>query len=257
MALLAYGLLNAYVILRSFLGFGYQMAVTPLLTMLAFAFALLHGSESWGTRRTLLLLGLTFTVSLAFESFGVATGLVYGDYHYTSWLGPKFLGLVPYLIAAAWFMMVYPSYRIAASLTPSTSRLWLWRLELASLGALIMTAWDLVMDPVMVAGEHWVWEVEGAYFGIPLQNFWGWWLTAFVTFMLFTWLSRAEPSPQREIDLSFERLAVHSYALTGACTVITAIQLGLKGPSIVGIFAMLPWALLGWWGVNGILKRSS
>ena len=48
-----------------------------------------------------------------------------------------------------------------------------------------MTAWDVVMDPLMVRGGHWVWEMNGAFFGVPLQNYWGWWLTVFVTFALF------------------------------------------------------------------------
>ncbi|NTW35817.1 MAG: carotenoid biosynthesis protein, partial [Syntrophobacteraceae bacterium] len=42
-----------------------------------------------------------------------------------------------------------------------------------------MTAWDVMMDPMMVRGQHRVWEADSAYFGIPLQNFWGWWLTTF------------------------------------------------------------------------------
>ena len=49
----------------------------------------------------------------------MATGWVYGPYHYTDQLGPKFLGLVPYLIPVAWFMMSYPSFVIADRLVPS------------------------------------------------------------------------------------------------------------------------------------------
>ena len=69
--------------------------------------------------RALRLLALVFVVSLLFESVGVATGWVYGPYHYTDKLGPKFLGLVPYLIPVAWFMMSYPSFVIADRLVPS------------------------------------------------------------------------------------------------------------------------------------------
>ena len=70
-----------------------------------------------------------------------------------------------------------------------------------------MTAWDLVMDPMMVAGGHWVWEVEGAYFGVPLQNFWGWWLTTFVTFILFLALARVSPGEGQRTERRFDRLA--------------------------------------------------
>ncbi len=42
-----------------------------------------------GLKRALALLAYSFVVSLAFGSIGVATGLVYGPYHYTDKLGPN------------------------------------------------------------------------------------------------------------------------------------------------------------------------
>ena len=74
-----------------------------------------------------------------------------------------------------------------------------------------MTAWDLSLDPLMVASGHWVWDVKGVYFGVPLQNFWGWWLTAFIVFIIYQETSRrpearrcrSYPSP---ILMSKERL---------------------------------------------------
>ena len=182
----------------SFFGVEFPPTVTPLVTLLTFFFALFHSTDRFGWKRSLLLLGLTFTISLLFECIGVATGKVYGPYHYTDLLGPKFLGLVPLLIPAAWFMMMYPSFVISTRVIPEQ---WEGRTRLvgtAAVGALVMTAWDLVMDPLMVAGGHWVWEVEGAYFGVPLQNYWGWWLTTFVTFLLFLVLGGAtlsKPDP--------------------------------------------------------------
>jgi uncharacterized membrane protein len=235
---------TAYILLSLLLGIPYHAVFTPLFTVLAFIFAVLHGSQTLGWMRTLLLLVLTFAVSLLFESIGVATGLVYGPYHYTAKLGVKFLGLVPLLIPLAWFMMTYPSFIIARLITPAINRLWLWRIALAALGGLIMTAWDLAMDPVMVAGSHWVWEQPGAYFGIPLQNYWGWWLTIFVTFWLFLSIGRIKPQPAQASD-SFDRLPVWSYAITGLSSVLTAFIFGLDGPALVGIFAMLPWVVLG------------
>jgi uncharacterized membrane protein len=68
-------------------------------------------------------------------------------------------------------MMSYPSFVIADWLVPSTWKRWQRILTVAAVGGLIMTAWDLIMDPIMVAGGNWVWDVKGAYFGIPLQNF--------------------------------------------------------------------------------------
>jgi uncharacterized membrane protein len=246
--LLIYAILTAYTVISAFLGVRYLPFFTPLLTLLAFIFALLHGSQHMRWRRTVLLLVLTFGVSLLFESVGVATGWVYGPYHYTDKLGVKFLDLVPLLIPVAWFMMTYPSYLIAERIVPDRWSTWIWRLGVAAVGAVIMTAWDLAMDPMMVAGEYWVWEVEGAYFGVPLQNFWGWWLTTFVTFMLFLVMARIGPGEKPLTDLRFDRMAILSYAITGMSSVLVVLQVGLGGPALAGLFAMLPWVLLGWWG---------
>jgi putative membrane protein len=243
--LIIYALLTFYTLLSPFLGLPYHPVFTPLLTLLAFTFALLHGTQNLGWKHTLLLLALTFAISLLFESVGVATGWVYGPYHYTDKLGPKFLGLVPLLIPVAWFMMTYPSYVIARHLVPVLRKGWIWRLLVAALGGLIMTAWDLAMDPMMVAGGHWVWEQPGAYFGIPLQNYWGWWLTTFVTFWLFLSLAHIEPEPNPS-HAYFSHLANWSYAITGLSSLLADFEFGLDGPALVGIFAMLPWVLLGW-----------
>jgi len=228
------------------LSFGrvYHAILTPIFTTLAFTIALLHGSHVLGWRCTLLLLALTFSVSLLFESVGVATGWVYGAYHYTDKLGPKFLGLVPLLIPLGWFMMTYPSYIIASRLVTPTRQTWLWRLAVAAVGGLIMTAWDLAMDPMMVGGGHWVWEQPGAYFGIPLQNYWGWWLTTFITFWLFLTIGNLQPEPTANRD-PFIRLAVASYAITGLSSILVDFIFHLDGPALVGLFAMLPWVVGG------------
>ncbi len=108
-----------------------------------------------------------------------------------------------------------------------------------------MTAWDLAMDPMMVAGNHWVWEQPGAYFGVPLHNYWGWWLTIFVTFLVFLAVSRAKPTSALGED-AFTRVAILSYAVTGCSSILADFEFGLAGPALAGIFAMLPWVILGW-----------
>ncbi len=243
----AYAALTMYALLSHLLQLPRIPFLTPIITILAFVFALLHASQRMGWQRSLLLMGLTFGVGLLFESVGVLTGWVYGPYHYTAHLGPLFLGLVPYLIPIAWFMMMYPSYVIAERLIPVSMKKWGWRLGVAALGGIVMTAWDVVMDPMMVAGGNWVWEVEGAYFGVPLQNYWGWWLTSFVTLALFVWLGRIDPTKPAQQPNNFDRLAVFSYAITSLGNVVTALLMGLGGPALAGFFAVTPWVLVGLW----------
>ncbi|OGO26875.1 MAG: hypothetical protein A2136_06150 [Chloroflexi bacterium RBG_16_54_11] len=242
--LLLYLLLISYNLVALTIGLPYHPVLTPIFTVVAFTIALLHGSQTLGWRHTLLLLALPFAVSLLFESVCVATGWVYGAYHYTDKLGPKFLGLVPLLIPLGWFMMTYPSYVIASHLVSPFRRVWVWRVAVAAVGALVMTAWDLAMDPMMVGGGHWVWDQPGGYFGIPLQNYWGWWLTTFVTFGLFLWLVRRHAEPASSTD-PFTRLATWSYAITGLSSILVDFIFHLDGPALVGLFAMLPWVVVG------------
>ena len=241
--LVLYILLTVYPIVSLAAGVSPFGLLTPISTLVGFSFALLHAGQREGWLRALRLLALVFAVSLLFESVGVATGLVYGPYHYTDRLGPLFLGLVPYLIPVAWFMMSYPSFVIADRLIPADWKRWQRLLGVAAVGGLVMTAWDLVMDPIMVAGGHWVWDVNGAYHGIPLQNFWGWWLTVFTTFILYLLVSG---KATKITAARFDRLAVLSYLVTALGIVIISLVTGAGELALIGFFAMMPWVVAGW-----------
>jgi putative membrane protein len=241
--LILYALITLYSIISSSFGFGSSHLITPLITLAGFAFALLHAGQREGWERAFWLLALVFIVSLLFESIGVATGWVYGPYHYTDQLGPKFLGLVPYLIPVAWFMMSYPSFVIADRLVPPAWKRAQRILAVAAVGGLVMTAWDLIMDPIMVAGRNWIWDVKGAYFGIPLQNYWGWWLTIFTTFALYLWLFGKGAKPAL---FGFDRLALTSYLVTALGIVAASLVSGAGGLALIGFFAMTPWVAAGW-----------
>ena len=144
-------------------------------------------------------------------------------------------------------MMSYPSFVIASWLAPSGWKRWQRLFTVGALGGLVMTAWDLVMDPIMVAGGHWVWDIQGPYFGIPLQNFLGWWLTVFITFTLYLWFF---DDTAKSIHAGFDRMALWSYLVTGIGIVVAAFLSGLGALSLIGLFAMLPWVVLTWFKLS-------
>lgn len=224
--------------------------LAPLSTLLGFLIALFHASQRMGWGRAAGMLAATFSVSLTFESLGVATGAIYGPYHYSDKLGFLFLGLVPLIIPAAWFMMTYPSFVIADWIIPAGAA---WRrAQVAAIGAAVMTAWDLVMDPIMVRAGHWVWEIQGAYFGIPVHNFLGWWLTTFISFGVFLLLGK--PALPWRDDPQFDRFAVILFALIATMHISNAFLGGLGGPALVGLFAIFPWLFFAWTQMKRYMK---
>lgn len=175
------------------------LSTARLLPLCLLLSSWLHAWFSLGLGHSLAFLGLTVVISWVLEQVGVATGWVYGTYHYTDLLGPK-VGHVPLLIPVSWFMMSYPSYVISNVILDgrpvsrwSGARHWLCA---SVLGALVMTAWDVAMDPLMSGAPHgaWIWHNPGPYFGVPLHNFVGWVTTTFAIHGVYRLFERSHPS---------------------------------------------------------------
>ena len=160
-------------------------------TLVFVLFAVVHCVAMEGSRRTLGFFAISAVVSYLMEEVGVRTGLIFGVYHYSDQLGPK-VGHVPILIPAAWFMMIYPSWVVARALMNGVNARSIRGLTAQSaIAALVMSAWDVVMDPGMAAAGNWTWEKGGAYFGVPLHNYVGWLLTTFLVYLIAGLLLRS------------------------------------------------------------------
>jgi uncharacterized membrane protein len=115
-----------------------------------------------------------YGISLASELLGTSLGVPFGDYRYTQLLGIKWFGLVPLVIPLSWFFMALPSYALALRALPAPQAAGR-RVLLASL---ILASWDLALDPAMShATQYWVWGEAGPYYGMPLLNLLGWYVT--------------------------------------------------------------------------------
>ena len=68
-------------------------AILTLLAALVFVVA--HGYIAVGWRNIIAFSLITIVISFTSEAVGVATGLIFGAYHYTDLLGPKLLGVPP------------------------------------------------------------------------------------------------------------------------------------------------------------------
>ncbi len=113
-----------------------------------------------------------YLVSLASEMLGTNVGLPFGPYRYTDGLGVKWFDHVPVLIPLSWFVMALPSFALATRWV-STHRA--WRIVVA---AGLLVSWDLALDPAMSRlMPYWIWASDGPYYGMPLLNLAGWFVT--------------------------------------------------------------------------------
>ena len=118
-----------------------------------------------------------YAISLGAELAGTTVGLPFGPYRYTDGLGPKLFGHVPVLIPASWFMMALPSYAVAGRRFPDGADL----VRRVALGSFILLSWDFALDPAMsFATKYWVWGEAGPYYGMPILNLVGWFVTGVV-----------------------------------------------------------------------------
>ena len=144
--------------------------------------ALMVRGWAWALGWLVMSAGMGFTV----EVIGVHTGLPFGHYTYADHLGPSVAG-VPITIGLAWAMMSYPCALAARLLVQP-------RILVAFVGAVALAGWDLFLDPQMVAAGQWSWQTTSPQLpgidGIPVQNFVGWLLVAFVVMLLLTLLPR-------------------------------------------------------------------
>ncbi len=107
------------------------------------------------------------------EAIGITTGLPYGGFYYTDMMGFKIFNLVPWSVALAFGPLVLGTMCLAVVASKD------WRV-IIPLSALLLVFVDLVLDPAAVVLNIWVWTEPGPYYGIPLTNYTGWFITALV-----------------------------------------------------------------------------
>lgn len=208
----------------------YTLVSLAVIAQAGLALHLLRASWAGAAiaRAVLLVVLLAWTA----EFIGSHTGLPFGEYAYTENLQPQ-IGQVPVLIPFAWLMMLPAAWAVADVLVGRAN---LARFALVS--GLALTAWDLFLDPQMVAWDLWRWAQPGGYFGIPWLNFGGWTLTAgLITAAVFARPRR--PLPRAGL------LTV--YATTWLLeTVGLGLLFRLPGPAVVGCVGMGLFVFLAW-----------
>lgn len=211
----------------------------------------LYAYRTLGMRNWLAFMIPAVVISLGSELLGTSTGFPFGDYAYLSGLGYKIAGLVPFTIPLSWFYLGLSAYLLAyAGLAGREDHSWLgnWgsKLGAISLGALLLTSWDFVLDPAMsqTAVPFWEWKQPGPFFGMPYQNFVGWLGTGmvFMGVAALLWGKQVQRLTRSQLTLP---LAI--YVSNFAFAAIMSMGAGLNTPVLLGVIIGLIPALVTWW----------
>ena len=150
---------------------GIMTLVTAILVDLFF-FA--HARMVIGTPAAVKMFLIGIIGAFLFEEF---VGLQSGQYYFTELMGPK-IDKAPVVMGFAWMAVFYMGWFMANLVcdgAPSPRNSSIARVIVNALvAALIVSATDLVADPVSVDAGLWVWIDGGPFYGVPYSNYIGW-----------------------------------------------------------------------------------
>lgn len=151
------------------------------------AFVLIHGVRRYGWDNLFVFFGITFLISWTIEAASIAASFPFGNYHYTELLGFK-IGAVPLTIMPAYFVSGYLAWTMATifvgDLGTGMNKRNLFLVPFVA--SFILVMWNFCFDPIRSTIEGaWIWEGGGPYHGVPISNYGGWYLTAFLIFQVF------------------------------------------------------------------------
>lgn len=193
--------------------------VTVMVVLSFFACAALHAaSESFLAFLTLMVAGVL--LGFVAEFMGDRLGVPFGSYDYAPGTWLKVLG-VPAIVPFAWAMIAWPAF-VAGRMVGKPL-----------LGAPILAAWDLFLDPQMVDDGRWTWAKTAwpKINGVPVSNLIGWLIVgALMMFFL-------DQGVNHVID--FEGIPLLVLAWTAVSSFVGHLLFfGLRGSAVVGGIAM-------------------
>lgn len=216
--------------------------------LLAVVAVSLYCFRTFGLKVLLTFFVPAIAVSLISELLGTSTGFPFGDYTYLSGLGYKIAGLVPFTIPLSWFYLGFAAYLLARGSLLQTKTSW-WRHGLAlSVGALLLMSWDFVLDPAMsqTAMPFWYWHEPGAFFGMPYQNFSGWFFTGLI-FMAIAALFWRNSDRLTNITRSSLTLPLVVYLANFGFAMFMSLASGIIPPVLLGLAVGAVPAVICWW----------
>jgi uncharacterized membrane protein len=203
-----------------------------------------------GVRQWLGFMLPALVLSLSSELLGTSTGFPFGHYQYLSGLGYKIAGLVPFTIPLSWFYLGFSAYLLArAGLENTRIAPWIQQVVAIALGSILLTAWDLVLDPAMTqtAVPFWQFQEVGEFFGMPYRNLSGWIGTGVVFMTVAAAIWEKKPLNVQRSQLLLPLTVYLVNFAFGAVITVTSLDSRFLIPTALGVLVGVIPAIVLWW----------
>ncbi len=180
-------------------------------------FALAHGARRYGWGGSIAFCVITLVIANIYENLSITTGFPFGFYTHGPSLGPRLFN-VPLMIGPIYSGAGYLAWIIANMILGEPSRIGdrFWTLAMPIVAAFIVVGFDICIDPIGATIAHrWHYAEHGAYFGVPLSNYLGWYLTTWTFFQVFAVYLAISQIPVRPVGLGFWYEVSAYWALLG------------------------------------------
>jgi putative membrane protein len=230
----------------------YESWFSALVVLLPLIGIFGHMVLNFGKFYAFIFVLLSSGIGFLAEWIGLNFGLTFGGgYFYQNMLGPDIFG-VPLLVIIYWSVFIYTGYGLI-------DFIWPWKIEKrflisksferAFFTAIAVITIDLIMDPLLVLLGKWSWPEGGIYFGIPWQNFRGWFLVSFFAIFLFEFFNKKK---QQRFFTVRDFIPASGYCLIIFSFSLLALSQQLYLPTLIGVLVSLPWIILA---ISKIKKR--
>jgi len=208
----------------------------------------LYAYRTLGLKALLAFVVPALAISLTSELTGTSTGFPFGDYTYLNGLGYKIAGLVPFTIPLSWFYLGISAYLLARGGILGGRTAWWRQFSAIATGALLLMSWDFVLDPAMsqTAMPFWYWHQPGAFFGMPYQNFAGWFFTGMVFMAIAAVFWRRDVQVQ-QVTRSTLALPLVVYLTNFGFAMLMSLASGIITPVLLGLVVGAIPAIACWW----------
>jgi putative membrane protein len=239
-------LVFVYMLVRGLLGHTVALPAVPgglygkVILLCAMTFLYFAYMRGWKT--AIFFIVFLSIYAWASEELSIHTGFPYGHYYYSDMLGFK-IDVTPALLGLNYFwVLIVPAYFVSNLLVEgspfSTSKTWKKMLFTAFVCSIVVSAIDMVVDPLDATKVHeWVWTKNNyvGYYGIPYVNYLGYIIAVTPAMFILKYFENkfdAKPiGPVTKMIVSIPLI----------CYFLTLLLYGLPAPAgviLVGCFTM-------------------